>query len=270
MSLLLHKGAIARAVLGELPAAEEGAVREHLRACASCRALYDVLSSTKGAIDGGVSAEARARARLLGALDGERAPVAAPPARRRFSWGAVLVLAPAAAVVLWLARPAPPPADDGRTERGAAGESRPAPATLVVYASRKTGPTTHGPVRLVAELPGSGEARVSLADYLQLGVRGLRAPAHVRVVGVDEAGGVHDLVRDTALGAGAGASTLGASVDLARGHAAGRLRLVAVFAKDAVGDEAVRAAVARLDPRRTERGGEPGLALVTGLLVIEP
>jgi hypothetical protein len=125
-------------------------------------------------------------------------------------------------------------------------------------------------VRLVAELPGSGEGRVSLGDYLQLGVRGLRAPAHVRVVGVDEAGDLHELVRDAALAAGAGPSTLGASLDLARGYAPGRLRLVALFAKDAVDDQAVRAALARLDPRRTERGGQPSPSLVTGLLVIEP
>src|SRR4029077_1553272 len=119
-------------------------------------------------------------------------------------------------------------------------------------------------VRLVAELPGSGEARVSLGDYLQLGVRGLRAPAHVRVVGVDEGGAVHDYVRDTAVGAGEGPSTLGASVELARGHAPGRLRLVAVFAKGAVEEKAVREAIARLDARRGGSASDSASGLVTG------
>lgn len=267
MSLLLRKRAIERAVLGELPPPEAEGLRRHLSGCDACRAHYDRLTLAKEALDGGASAQARERDRLLAALDKPAAPAARPARRPLF--GAVLILAPAAALVLWFARPVPPVVPDEVTLRGGATEERPAPATLVVYASRKTGPTTHGPLRLVGELPGSGEARLSLADYLQLGVRGLRAAAHVRVVGVDEAGGLHDFVRDAAAAAGDRASTLGGSIELAQGHTSGRLRLVALFGKDAIDEKAVRDAVARLATPEATRAPAPD-GVVTGLLVIEP
>jgi hypothetical protein len=135
----------------------------------------------------------------------------------------------------------------------------PAPATLVIYASRKTGPTAHGPVRLVAELPGSGEARVSLADYLQLGLRGLRGAGHVRVVGIDARGARHDYVPDTVATPAPGAATLGRSVELAHDHVPGRVKLFALFSEQAVEDRAVEDAVAGR-----------GAGVVTGTLVIEP
>jgi hypothetical protein len=267
VSLLLRKRSIERAVLGELPRDAETELRRHMAACAACRAHYDGLALAKETLDGGAAARAREQARLFAALDAGASAAAPARRERRRLLTVAFVLAPAAAVVLWLARPPlPREASEDVAERGGGVDERPAAATLVVYASRKTGPTTHGPVRLVGELPGSGEARVSLSDYLQLGVRGLRAPAHVRVVGVDESGGVRDYVRDAAAPAGERASTLGGSVELARGHAAGRLRLVALFGKDAVDDRAVREAVARLAaPNAPAPDG-----VVTGLLVIEP
>jgi hypothetical protein len=274
--LLLHRRAIARAALGELPVGDEEKLRAHLRGCAPCRDHYDALAGAAGAVSGGAAAAARERARLFAAVDAPRAAGGAAPRSGRRGWAwAGMVLAPAAALVLWLARPAPEsaPAGEVTMRGGGASEARvaPAPATLVMYATRKTGPTSHGPVRLVGELPGSGEARVSLGDYLQLGVRGLRAPAHVRVVGLDETGTVHDYVPDTALAPTGAPLTLGGSVELARDHAPGRLRLVALFSEQKVDEAAVRAALARLDPRRVDRGAttESDATVVTGLLVIE-
>ena len=144
----------------------------------------------------------------------------------------------------------------GEPDRAAATDA----PSLVLYASRKGGPTGHGPVRLVAELPGSGEARVSLGDYLQLGVRGLRAATHVRVVGVDERGAVHPYLSDTLATPPAGASLLGRSIELGRDHVAGKTRIVARFSAGPIDDRAMMDAVA----------GRAGEGVVTGTLVIEP
>jgi hypothetical protein len=187
-------------------------------------------------------------------------------------WVSGLALAPVAAVILWIARPAPAPVApaDEVTMRGGAEQAAPPPATLVMYATRRLGPASHGPIRMVGELPGSGEARLSLGDYMQLGVRGLKEPMHVRVVGLDQDGRTHEYAGDTLLMPSAATVTLGGSVELARAHAPGRLRLIAIFSEKKVDDEAVRAAIGRFDPRRVDRGGPSGdAAVVTGLLVIE-
>lgn len=268
MSLLLHRNEIARAVLGELPPSDEERLRAHLRACAACRGHYDTLAAASRAVGGGAGEAARERARLFAALD--RGASATPPPRRSRAWlGVGLALAPAAAVVLWLARPAPEPEV---TLRGGAETTAAQPAaTVVLYASRRTGASTRGPLRLVGELPGSGEARVSLDDYLQLAVRGLRAPAHARVAVVEQSGAVKTLVGDTLLAPkGAGVPvTLGGSVDVARAMAAGPARIVALFSDAALDEAAVRDAVARLDPARVDRGAPPRASVVAGSLVIE-
>src|SRR5207245_1006346 len=58
---------------------------------------------------------------------------------------------------------------------------------LLVYAKRKGA----SGVRLVAELPGSGEARVSLNDYVQFRGSSTFAPAYALILSVDPAGQVH-------------------------------------------------------------------------------
>jgi len=264
VSLLLHQREIERAVLGELAPAAEARLFAHLRGCAACRTRYDDLSTVKSFVDGSQVAPARARARLVAALDGPGDGGEQPEQIRRRRWlPALFVLAPAAAILLWIAKPAAPPigAGDDVTLRGGGDPvSSAAAPTLVIYASRKTGTTGHGPVRLVAELPGSGEARVSIADYLQLGVRGLRAPAHVRVVGLDERGTVHDYLPDTVAQPAARTATVGRSVDLARDHVPGRVKVVALFSNAPADDGAIRDAVA----------GRGGAGIVTGVLVLEP
>jgi hypothetical protein len=261
----LYGREIQRAVLGELTPAREERLRAHLRGCEACRARYDALSATAKGIGGGARAEGRERDRLLAALDGPAAGPAVSGARARRRWLAVgLALAPVAAVVIWLARPGPVavvgPGAGEVTMRGGAETSTPAPLTMIVYASRKTGPASHGPVRLIGELPGSGEAYVSMGDYLQLGLRGLRAPAHVRVVGVYERGGVHEYVHDTPVAPGA-AVTVGGSIDLAQFRAHGHVKVVAAFSERAVTDEVLKEAIAG-------KAG-PGVTVLRGLLVIE-
>lgn len=266
MSLLFHGRAIARAVAGELPPDELAALRAHLRGCAACRARYDQLARTADALDGGAASAARERAALMRTLEGGAAPRAVAPKR---AWvRAAFVLAPAAVLAVWWARPlAPPgvPASEDVTLRGAT-DAPAAPYALVLHASRVTGPATRDPVRLVGELPGSGEVRVSRDDYVQLGVRGLRAPMHVRVLTVDAAGTARDeLAGQGGILArpGAGLVPLGRSVALARGRSAGPLRLVAILSPRPVTEGQVRAATAGtpLDPE---------VAVVAGSLIVEP
>jgi hypothetical protein len=275
VSLLVHRRAIERAVLGELAPLAEMRLRAHLGGCPRCRAHYDGLARTAEALGGGRAAAARARARLFAALDAP-APTATPeaPAReplvhRRRAWlGASLALVPAAALVmLWLSRGR----DEVTLRGGGASEAAP-PATLVLYARSKASKRNQPSIRLAGELPGSGEARISMDDYLLFGLRGLRAPTHVRVSAVDEHGRVQDYVGDTAVAPAPGPLTLGRSIDVSRAHEPGRLRLVALFSEKKIDDAAVRAAVARLEAPRTDRGpaDETGTSLVTGLVVISP
>lgn len=267
MSLLLRERDIERAVLGELTPADEMRLFEHLHRCARCQARYDELTQVKSFVDGAAVAHARARARLVAAVDrrpGGRGPQERQDRSRRSRWlPALFVLAPAAAIVVWIAKPAGPlnKTGDEVTMRGGADPTpTTATPTLIIYASRKTGPAGHGPVRLVAELPGSGEARVSLSDYLQLGVRGLRAAAHVRVAGLDDHGYVHDYLPDTVALPAARTLAVGQSVDLARDHAPGRVKVVALFSDAPVSDGALTDALA----------GRGSARVVMGALIIEP
>jgi hypothetical protein len=281
MSVLLHRREIARAVLGELDAASEERLRAHLRGCDACRAHYDRLAGAASAVSGGAGAAARERARLFAALDAPAGAAAADPAarpaaapgKRGRAWlTAGLVLAPVAALVLWFTVGSSGlEGGDAVTMRGGkATETRGFPAMLVVYASQKLGPNSHGPLRMAGELPGSGEVRVSLGDYMQLGVRGVRTAAHVRIVGVDGNGTLHDYVRDTPVTPSDGAVPLGSSVDLGRDHAAGPLRVLALFSNAKVDEQAVRDAVARLQPGRADPAADAYAGVVSGLVVIEP
>lgn len=278
MSLLLHKRAIQRAVLGELAPRREARLRAHLELCARCRDHYDGLARMAEALDAGRAAAARARARLFAALPDpppsagdERPPVAAAgrTSMRRRAWvGASLALA-AATVVLVLVWPRD---RDDVTWRGGQEPGTAPPATLVLYARSKAGPPGQANMRVAAELPGSGEARIARDEYLLFGLRGLRAPTHVRVSAVDDNGRVFDHVADTAVVPGPGPLTLGRSIDVARAHQPGRLRLVVLFSDKAIDDTAVRAAIARLDGAHADRGSNDAAdtRVVSGLVVIAP
>jgi anti-sigma factor RsiW len=281
VSLFFHRRSIARAVAGQLSPDAERALREHLRGCTACREHYDNLAQVTEAFAlaagrGDTRADDRARARLMAALPGAGAVAAAEPRPARvprWTWGAVGLI-PALALAVFFLRPAPKPY---QAMRGGGDATEPsAPAALLIFASRKDAARGHGPVRLVAELPASGEGRVSLEDYVQFSVRGLHAPAFVTVVGVDDAGEVHTYVPRAGTppprpAPSASATSLGASIDLAPGHRPGRLRIYGLLSAEPLSPERVRAAAARLD--RT-RPGAPALDLavpqVAGLLIIEP
>ena len=288
MSLLLHRRVIARAIAGELSARAELALREHLSGCAPCREHYDSLARVGAALASrnaqGRAAD-RARARLVAALPApavldHRDEARARPRLPRWAWGALGIVPVLTAALLLLrpvTSPTPPlPPTPYVANRGGERTEASAPAVLLIFASHKDPARGHGPVRLVAELPGSGEGRVSLDDYVQFSVRGLHAPAFVTVVGVDDAGEVHTYVPRAGaapphITPAASATSLGASIDLARGHRPGRLRLYGLLSAEPLSPERVRAAAAQLDRGRP---GAPALDLavpqVAGLLTIEP
>jgi hypothetical protein len=190
MSLIWRRRAIARAVAGDLSPAAEVSLRAHLRGCQPCRRHYDALSlvATAAAPSAGAGRE---RARLMAAL-GQKA---APPKPR--SWRVPLVLVPtaaAAALVIVLARPRVEQpenvswrGDDHAAADDARARAARASLSLRLYARRKA---PSSPVRLVGEVPGSGELHVSAQDELQLAYAGLTEPRHLVVVAVDEAGRV--------------------------------------------------------------------------------
>lgn len=269
MSLLFHGRAIARAVAGDLPPAAEDRLRAHLRGCETCRAHYDRLARVAEAATAGPSrqAAARERNRLERALAAPPALASEPRSRRAWVMAGA-VLAPAAALLLWFGRwsgpgelPASPPAAD----IGLRGAETPAPdavsgPVLVVYASSRTGDGGRAPVRLVGELPGSGTLRVSRADYLQFGVRGLTSAAAVSITAHGASGAPHVFLprRGGAVPraeAGTHPAVVGPSFDLAREPAAGRYALTARFSWASPGDAGT------MDAPAVE---------VSGFLLIEP
>jgi hypothetical protein len=231
MSLIWRRRAIARAVAGELSPAREASLRAHLARCAACRRHYDALSLVAAAAASAAGA-ARERARLMAAL-GKTAP-----APRRARWPIILVPAAAAAAALLFLRPHPPdiawrgdPTPDDRAAR--------ASLSLRVYARRKA-----EPVRLVGEVPGSGELHVSARDQLQLAYAGLTEPRHLVVLAIDGSRRVHRYYpRDSAttpLPPSREPRLLGAPVDAS--DLRGRTRLLAVVSKTPLDPAAVAAA----------------------------
>ena len=316
MSVWFHRGAIRRAVAGDLSEPAERRLRAHLHGCQACRAHYDELAGiaeafavTRGAT-GTAAGTARERARLLaalpspeeqiaGGLDATRLPASRTARARRptLTW-AVAFLVPAAAAALWLVvRPASHPNPPAHPDSGAgsvawrgssSGEDPGPPASLLVFASRKgssksTSKSTPADaaaapphVRLVADLPASGEGRVSRGDFVQFVLRGLQAKAFVTVIGIDDEGEVHTYVPPAGSEVvshepSPSSISLGSSVDLGSGHRTGRLRLYALMSPSALDPARIRVAAGRIDLKQT---GAPPLDLpvpqVAGVLTIGP
>jgi hypothetical protein len=275
VSLWWHRGRILRAVAGELSVRDETRLRAHLARCSACREWYDELSRTALALRPG-GADERERARLLDALGGPPAGAAAPvktrPAARRWIPALAVAAAAATAFALW-GWPRDPA---GVTWRGAGDEARP-PVRLLLHASRKgDGPDgAPGPLRFVADLPGAGEARASVRDYLQLSYVGLRRSGFATVVAIDDAGGDHQYVPRPEAEAPRVEPTerargLGPSVFLGR-QRPGRFRLYAVFADKPVDAIAIREAAARAQASG-KPASLPGVDAihVSGVLILEP
>jgi hypothetical protein len=162
MSLSRFGEDVARMVAGELSADEERPLREHLRGCEECRARYDALTLAARAVKGGeaTATEARrAEEQLLAALDPKPVRAASP---RSFIWWALGIPVAVALVMGIVTTLVPPPRSDVEMRGGA--EDDAGMFTLQLYAKPKDGAA----LRLAAEFPGSGEARVSASEWLQV------------------------------------------------------------------------------------------------------
>lgn len=232
MSLFFHRGSIEAAVAGTLSVEEERSLRAHLATCDACRAHYDALMLTARAATGteATGAElARERARLEAMLTPK------PRSRSAPRWAVIALPVSLAATLAFVAflKHEPDVVERGGTEAPAA------PFSISIYAKAKSG---DAPVRLVAELPASGEASLSANDWLQV-----TSKAQVVVV----------VLNDT----GARVLPTGSSESLP----AGTWRVFAV--SDATSDEVLRAAKGLSTSTKKLPLARPQ---VTGVLSVQP
>jgi hypothetical protein len=311
VSLLFHERTIRRAVAGELSAPAEELLRAHLRRCPVCLARYEALSRAAAVLAGaaaGVSSRVRSqrdRARLVAALSSPSpsaspAPLTSPmprgtPQPRHWRAWTVLVLAPVAALAaVWIGGPmsmsarksppsqpvAPQTSQTSRTPqapqdvqwRGAGDDAPDGRGSLVIYAAQKQPGGGAGALRIVTELPGSGQGRVSLSEYVAFGVRDLPSPAFVTVAGVQDDGTIHIYLPRPAGDsvhalAGPDPTVFRPSIDLAAAHRTGRLVIHALFSRSPLAPDQVRRAL--VDGARSV-ASDPSTIQIGGVLIIEP
>ena len=202
----------------------------------------------------------------------------------RYAQPALLVLALVALAVWWL-RPDPVrdahPADRAhRLARHDPGVVVPAQPVdrgwLVVYAAPRRPGGGAGPLRIVADFPGSEPARVSRSEHIAFGVRDLRAPAYVTIFGVQDDGTVHlYLPRPSGepihAQAGFEPTVFRPTINLSASHRLGRLVVHAVFTAAPLDAETTRRALAGGDTlEATLAAADPSSFRVVGVLTVEP
>ena len=156
MSVLWYDRRITRAVTGELSGGEELRLRRHLDGCDACRARYDLLTVAARVAKGAQAPTGdeleRELNRLLEGLPTEQRATRTVSAAK---WALLATaLGIGLAVLVWR-----PPHVEVHERGGGEGPSR---LSVRVYAKTKT-----DPVRLVADLPTAGEARVAHGDWVQ-------------------------------------------------------------------------------------------------------
>lgn len=159
MSLLFHRGAIEAAVAGTSSVDEERSLREHLATCEACRAHYDALMLTARAATGTTEPTGAELGRERARLEAMLTPK--PRTRSAPRWALIAMPVSLAATLAFVAflKHEPDVVERGGTEAPAS------PFSISIYAKSKSG---DAPVRLVAELPASGEASLSANDWLQV------------------------------------------------------------------------------------------------------
>lgn len=231
MSLLFRRRSLERAVQGELAAADDVALLRHLAGCSACRHHYEALLLAQRALEGQPVSRVeleRERRRLELAL----APTTQGKTRR--AWALVPAVAALLALGVLVARVSEPTI----VERG--GDDGALPFVVSVYAKPKE---ENGKTRLAAELPISGEARISTRDWVQL-----KAPAQTVLV----------LVRD-----GQAPTLIDASSSTTL--EAGTWRLFAI-----TGTTPEAALAAAKAATRSTRRLEVGRTQITGVILVEP
>ena len=162
MSLLWYRHRITRAVAGDLSGREELQLRRHLTGCEACRAHYDNLTmvarAARGELHGSTLERERALSRLLEGLPTGEA------LRRRWATRAIMAsaLALGVALIFFVSRP---PAAQVQYRGGPT--DAPGLPSIRVYAKARA-----GQVRLVADLPVAGEARVAQGELVQFKLQG--------------------------------------------------------------------------------------------------
>jgi hypothetical protein len=231
MSVFWKRRQLHRAVEGELSAAEEEKLRTHLSGCAGCAAYYERLTLTRRALAGGPELEdARALRRLEAALDVPRA--LAPARRGSWKWAMPVPVGLAlAGLLLFVVRA---PEDDAIGWRGQADAEVAAQAQIWVYAHSEA----RG-LRLVAELPFSGEGELRQGEAIQFTYRHAQGKKYLWVLGLDAEGKRHVYYPQAGapvpLSQTATPLPLGRSVRLST-HPPGVLKIVAVFSESALSE----------------------------------
>ena len=216
MALWRFRGRIGDAVLGELTGADELALFAHLRTCTDCRAHYELLEGAARALSP-ERAASRERARLVAALT----PAQPVRPRQTVAFRAALAIRAMVvlAVILWPRAP---------EDVGLRGGDRPAmvAAALLLYARDTDG----GAVKLVADFPLAGRARLSRDQQAQFFVRHPWQRARVVVWATSVEGARHDWPAVEVDQTRAGSAPVGESFSLAA-LSAGSWRLTTVLSE---------------------------------------
>jgi len=279
VSLFFYRRRILKAIAGDLPMESEHELRKHLQTCNACRTFYDRVGLVAEALPG-VDAKARRRERegLLFALSRRTVLHPAQPSRRR-RWP--ILMAPAlgvASLAIWLSRSHEFSVQGGRQEqetiqwRGNDVPAQTTPIRLLVHAKRKVSPQgAPSSVRLIAELPGSGEAHVSLQEFVQFSYRDLQVSSYFTLVGLLANGDVHAMLPingspSVRLEPVTRTTAIGPSLDLDGRVPPGPLQVLAIVSTEAIGAEQVRETIAAW---KKNSALPKSVALLSGLLIVE-
>lgn len=217
--------AIERHFRGELSGERASELRDHVRGCSSCELVYErwsraerALFPASGALD--PFAQQRIGERLFGAT----AP--ARPSVRPVWIGAALALS--AALVLFVARPAPVEDDGFRARSG--GEAVSSQVTLRALRIRAGA----GGQPSIADLGVAGTT-ITAGDRLKLLGSSLVAPQRVEAHAITSDGARHELVAGAPVAAGAEDQGLGSTFVVPASWPEGPVKIEATFHGDADG-----------------------------------
>lgn len=159
MTLLFRRRQICRAVEGELSAAQETRLRQHLSSCDPCREYYDEQVTARRLVRGKLEATAVETQRDFRAvLERLKAPAAPSPRRNPLTF----VAAATVAFIVCLVGLVSLSSEHVEVQfRGASNQTDSA-LTLRVYASS----AASEPVRLAGEFPGSGEVTLAANEWV--------------------------------------------------------------------------------------------------------
>jgi hypothetical protein len=286
MSLFFWRGRIVRAIAGELSAQQEAKLRSHLVRCDACRTYYDKVSITAEVIGPrGTTASQRERRRLLSMI-GASLPLDPTESKRvtaltQRRWG--MVLAPTLAIAgfaIWMNQGDRFNAEPADVSPGAfqwrGAQDNLAPETsfrVLIHARRKSiDGGTMPAVRLVAEFPGSGEARLSLEDFVQFSYRGLQERSFFVLVGLRSDGTVVPIIPGEGVGSIRIESTnrttgIGPSLDLRDLVPSGTLQLLGIISAKKLPDSQIRGTIAAWQRKTSPPAA---IEIVSGLLIVEP